>query len=145
MKRVYICSPLGSSSERNISCNLRWAKRYTEYTLRCGAAPVVPHFYALCLDDHKPEERELGMKAGLSLLWACDEMWVFGDEITEGMRSEMQLCKSLNIRIRPVSEKEVMKVIGGKDYEKEMDENGTICDGYGTCIDHNGITCFGGR
>ena len=27
--------------------------------LNCGVAPVVPHFFALCLDDNIKEEREL--------------------------------------------------------------------------------------
>ena len=110
MKKVYICSPLGGDVERN----LQRAKKYTEYALKCGTAPVVPHFYALCLDDNNPKEREIGMAAGLSLLWVCDEMWIFGDEVTEGMRSEMQFCKNLNIRTRTIRESEVLKLIGGK-------------------------------
>ena len=65
MKKVYICSPLGG----NVGENLEQVKRYTEYALKCGTAPVVPHFYALCLDDHNPKEREIGRTAGLSLLW----------------------------------------------------------------------------
>ena len=110
MKKVYICSPLGGDVERN----LQRAKKYTEYALKCGTAPVVPHFYALCLDDNNPKEREIGMAAGLSLLWFCDEMWIFCDELTEGMRSEMQFCKNLNIRTRTIRESEVLKLIGGK-------------------------------
>ncbi len=78
MKKVYICAPLGG----DVQANLERVKKYTEYALKCGTAPVVPHFYALCLDDSIPREREMGMAAGLSLLWFCDEMWVFGDEIT---------------------------------------------------------------
>lgn len=80
MKKVYICSPLGG----NVEENLRKVRRYTKYALLCGTAPVVPHFYAICLDDSIPKEREIGIAAGLSLLWFCDEMWIFGDEITEG-------------------------------------------------------------
>ena len=110
-KKVYICAPLGG----DVTGNLQKAKRYTEYALRCGAAPVVPHFYALCLDDHDPLEREIGMTAGLSLLWFCDEMWIFGDEVTEGMRKEIQFCKNLNIQTRTVREHEIAKKIGGKN------------------------------
>ena len=110
LKKVYICAPLGGDTE----LNLQQAKRYTEYALKCGTAPVVPHFYALCLDDHNPKEREIGMAAGLSLLWFCDEMWIFGDEVTEGMRSEIQFCKNLNIRTRTIRESEIKKLIGGK-------------------------------
>ena len=110
MKRVYICSPLGGDIEEN----LRKVRRYTQYALLCGTAPVVPHFYALCLDDNNPKEREIGMTAGRSLLWFCDEMWIFGDEVTEGMQAEIQFCKNLNIRIRIIRESEILKLIGGK-------------------------------
>ena len=107
MKKVYICSPLGG----NVSENLQKAERYAKYALYCGTAPVVPHFYALCLNDNIPKEREIGLAAGLSLLWFCDEMWVFGDTATKGMQSEIQFCKNLSIRIKQVREKEIRKVL----------------------------------
>ena len=108
MKKVYICAPLGGDVAENIEC----AKRYSEYALKCGAAPVTPHFYALCLHDDVPEEREMGMAAGLSLLWFCDEVWVFGDQITDGMRAEIKLAHNLNIRVKFIKEHEIKKVIG---------------------------------
>ena len=113
MKKVYICSPLGG----NVEENLRKVRRYTKYALLCGTAPVVPHFYAECLDDANPAEREKGMSAGLALLWLSDEMWIFGDTVTSGMQNEIQFCKNLNIRVRNVSDEEIMKVIGGKKYD----------------------------
>lgn len=109
MKKVYICAPLGGDVEGN----LKRAREYTKYALICGTAPVVPHFYALCLDDKIPKEREIGMAAGLSLLWFCDEMWIFGDEVTEGMTAEIQFCKNLNIRTRRIRDSEIRKAIGG--------------------------------
>ena len=109
MKRVYICSPLG----KDIKENLRKVRRYTKYALTCGTAPVVPHFYAECLDDSNPQEREIGKTAGLSLLWFCDEMWIFGDEITKGMAAEIQFCRNLNVKTRKIREQEISKLIGG--------------------------------
>ena len=109
MKKVYVCAPLGGKVEEN----LKRVRAYTEYALRCGTAPVVPHFYALCLDDNNPKDREIGLAAGLSLLWFCDEMWLFGDTVTDGMKAELQFCKNLNIRVRKITEKEIQKVIGG--------------------------------
>jgi len=110
MRKVYICAPLGG----NIQENLKKAKQYARFALLCGTAPVVPHFYALCLNDSIPKEREIGMSAGLSLLWFCDEMWIFGDKETEGMRAEIQFCKNLNVRIRRIQDSEITKKIGGK-------------------------------
>lgn len=109
MRKVYVCAPLGG----NIEQNLKKVKTYTEYALRCGTAPVVPHFYAECLDDNDPKDREIGLAAGLSLLWFCDELWLFGDTITDAMKNELQFCKNLNIRIRKITENEIQKVIGG--------------------------------
>ena len=43
MKRVYVCAPLGGDVEGN----LKRVRAYTEYALRCGTAPVVPHFYGM--------------------------------------------------------------------------------------------------
>ena len=110
MKKVYICAPLGG----NVPGNLEQVRRYTKYALLCGTAPVVPHFYALCLDDTNPKERQIGMAAGFSLLWFCDELWVCGDTVTEGMKSEINFCKNLNIPTRKIREKEIVKLIGGK-------------------------------
>jgi hypothetical protein len=110
MRKVYICAPLGG----NIQKNLKKVKQYARFALLCGTAPVVPHFYALCLNDNLPKEREIGMAAGLSLLWFCDEMWIFGDEVTESMKAEMQFCKSLNIPVRKVRDDEINKKIGEK-------------------------------
>ena len=110
MKKVYICAPLGEDVYENI----KKAILYTEYALKCGTAPVVPHFYALALDDEDEEEREMGMKAGISLLWFCDEMWIFGDEISKGMEKEIEFCKHLNIRTLKVTEYEIKKMLGEK-------------------------------
>ena len=109
MRKVYVCAPLGG----NIEENLKKVKTYTEYALRCDTAPVVPHFYAECLDDNNRKDREVGLAAGMSLLWLCDEVWVFGDTVTDGMRAELQFCKNLNIRVRKITEKEIQKAIGG--------------------------------
>ena len=110
LKKVYICAPLSV----NVRENLKNARRYAEYALRCGTAPVVPHFYALCLNDNNPKERSMGMRAGQSLLWFCDELWVFGDVISKGMQAEIDFCKTMNIRIRYIKEGAIRKKLGGK-------------------------------
>ncbi len=113
MKKVYICSPLGGDVENN----LKKAIRYMLYALKSGVAPVVPHFYATCLNDSNKEERELGRSAGISLLWFCDEMWIFGDEITEGMNAEIRFCQSLNIKMKKIKPSEIKKILGGNPNE----------------------------
>lgn len=106
-KKVYICAPLGG----NVKENLDNAILYTKYALKQGVAPVTTHFYALCLDDGNPQDRALGMSAGMSLLWFCDEMWVFGDEITKGMKEEIKFCENLRIPVKRFSGVEIKKKI----------------------------------
>lgn len=101
MHRAYICSPLGG----NVSVNIRYAR----YALECGMAPFIPHFYVLILDDSNKEERNLGMLAGLSMLWVCDAVWVFEDEITESMKTEIRFAEKLNIEVRYISENDLRK------------------------------------
>lgn len=114
-KTVYICAPLGGDVKRN----LERAERYTRYALKSGMAPITTHFYALCLNDNNPEERKLGMEAGQNLLRFCDEIWIFGNEITTGMKEEILFCKSLKIPIKKISEEEVNRITGGRSNEQE--------------------------
>ena len=117
-KSVYICAPLGGSPEA-IRQNIENAKLYTRFALKSGVAPTTPHFLALCLDDNIPEERELGRSAAMSMLWNCQELWIFGHEITEGMQAEIDFCKTFNRKIRRIKYGEIKKLIGGKrSYEK---------------------------
>ena len=104
---VYICSPLGG----DVKGNLQRVKQYARYALLCGTAPVVPHFYALCLNDDNPKEREIGLAAGLSLLWFCDELWVFGDRVSHGMEKEINFAKNLNIRTVYIKESQVKQTL----------------------------------
>lgn len=106
MKKVYICASFGSDPTESLDR----AKRYTEFALRSGAAPVMPHFYGLYQEK---AYANACAAAGQSLLWLCDELWIIGDEITEEMRRDIQFSKHLNIHTRKVTEKEITKSIGG--------------------------------
>lgn len=108
-KKVYICAPLGGQ----VNENLQNAIRYTEYALKTGAAPITTHFYALCLNDHNPVERRMGMEAGQSLLWFCDEMWIFGDTLSAGMKEEIRFCKNLRIPMKMIGDKELKRILKG--------------------------------
>lgn len=107
-KRVYVCAPLGGDTEGNVKRAICFAR----YVFQCGAVPVVPHFYALCLEDKIPEERAMGMEAGRSLLWFCDELWIFGDVVTEGMVGEIQFCRSMNVKTRKIRDDEIDRWMG---------------------------------
>lgn len=105
-KKVYICAPLGG----DVQGNIERVKRYARYALLCGMAPVVPHFYALCLDDNDPRERQLGLDAGMSILWFCDELWVCGDRISKGMQAEIEFCRIMHIPIVQIPESKIQDI-----------------------------------
>ena len=91
MKKVYICSRYRGDVDRNV----RSAKRYCLFAVTKGYLPIAPHlFFTRFLDDSIPEQRELGIQMGLELLDLCDEIWVFGNEITEGMEREIKSASS---------------------------------------------------
>ncbi|MEG0952326.1 MAG: DUF4406 domain-containing protein [Niameybacter sp.] len=92
MKMVYICSPLRGDMEMNI----QRANRFCRFTARNEVLPLAPHtIFTQWLDDTDPDEREAGIYLGLELLTKCDEVWVFGSRISEGMTREIGLAVKL--------------------------------------------------
>lgn len=96
-KLVYICSPYHGDMERNHQNALD----YCEYAAQMGVIPLAPHtIFTQYLDDDVPSQREVGLKMGLALLKRCDELWVFGPKITEGMKQEIIQANMEQIPIR---------------------------------------------
>ena len=114
-KIIYVCAPLGGRIYKHIG----EAIEYSRFVFKCGAIPIVPHFFAFSLNDKIPEERNMGLVAGRLLLLYCDEMWIFGEHITEGMVGEMKLCEETGIHMRHINKKEFLDVLGGKNNEQQ--------------------------
>lgn len=96
MKVVYICSPLHGDIERNVEK----AKFYCKIAIENGAVPIAPHVYLTqFLNDDNSTQRAAGIAMGAELLKRCDELWAFGNKITEGMASEIEIAKQLKIPI----------------------------------------------
>lgn len=91
-KLVYICSPLRSNKKAGLSYNKNVdnALKYTKFAYKKGCIPIVPHLYfTIFLYDGNIKQRKDGMEMGLQMLNMCDEIWVFGDYVSEGMRREI--------------------------------------------------------
>ena len=102
MKIVYIAHPIGGDVDNNIKKVIAICRdvNLTEPDI----IPFVPYLSDLyALDDSKPEERERGLKNGLSLLKRgfTDEIWLYGDRISNGMRSEVEICNQVGIKVVP--------------------------------------------
>lgn len=87
VKLVYICSPLRGDIETNI----QRANRYCRFAAKQETVPLAPHtIFTQFLDDDIRDEREAGIYLGMQLLQRCEELWVFGNRITEGMAKEIE-------------------------------------------------------
>lgn len=97
-KLIYICSPFRGDEETNTDN----AITYSGICFRMGYIPVTPHIYfTRFMDDSNSKERSMGMSAGLQLLTACSEVWVFGlQDPSEGMKAEIEEAKRLGIPVR---------------------------------------------
>lgn len=96
-KLIYVCSPLRGDIERNI----KRASEYSRYVFKQGHIPITPHLYLTTfLDDTNPEERTAGMKMGIELLNICNELWIFGKHISEGMFKEINAAEYRGIPVR---------------------------------------------
>ena len=105
-KKIYVCAPLG----QDVPKELIEAKRYYDYVLKKDSVPVGPHAYAVMFGIKNREEKKRMHRAGMSLLWFCDEVWVFGDECTEDMQEELQFCKNMKLKTKKIKEKEIKKL-----------------------------------
>ena len=82
---VFICSPYAGDVKQNV----KNARRYSRFAVEQGAIPVTPHLlYTQFMDDNDKAERELGLLFGKVLLSKCDEVWVFGNKLSSGMKQE---------------------------------------------------------
>src|SRR3990167_8428842 len=67
-----------------------------------GHIPVAPYLVSLqYLNDEVVEDRELGVEANLVCFHRgfVDELWLYGDKISEGMKREIALAKELKIPV----------------------------------------------
>jgi len=96
---VYICSPYAG----DIDGNTQRARRFSRFAVDSGAIPLAPH---LLLPQYISEaaERELAMHMNMVLLGKCEELWVFGGDITEGMEMEISKAKKRRMTIRYFTE-----------------------------------------
>lgn len=98
---IYVCSPLSAPTAEGIRENMKNAAHYARITAQvfhCRA--IAPHsFLPRFLDDRIPEERELALSFGLSVLRLCKAMVICGNHISRGMKQEIRLARELNIPI----------------------------------------------
>ncbi len=96
---VYICSPFSG----DISGNIDRARRYSRFAVDAKAIPLAPHLLFPQFMDESTE-RELAVFMDMVLLGRCEQVWVFGSHISDGMAAEIEKAKRKQIRIRYFTE-----------------------------------------
>ena len=92
---VYICSPYAGDIEKNTYR----ARAFSRFVVEKRYIPIAPHLlYPQYIDEET--ERWLGLKMGLVFMGKCEEVWIFGDVISEGMAEEIERAKKMRKKIR---------------------------------------------
>lgn len=91
-KKAYICSPLSAPTKEKVLQNMENARFYMQlmnYLYHCRT--IASHaYYPVMLDDSIPEEREIALSIGLSLMKLCDALIICGEHISDGMYGEIK-------------------------------------------------------
>ena len=98
MKRVFLCA----DGEKDVRTVFR-------HLLSSGAAPAAPQMYALMLETGSEEEYAQMTRAGESLLWLCDEVWIVG-EPTPDMARQIRTARLLNLPVRQLKKSEIRRM-----------------------------------
>ena len=95
--RWYICSPYSG----NVDFNVTNARIYCKYAVDNKCIPIAPHLlFPQFMNDEEPTDRELAMFMNMVLLSKCEELWVFGNTISQGMGQEIAKAEKRRMKIR---------------------------------------------
>ena len=94
MKLIYVASPYAGEVKQNVKFAEQACRMVMNHGHAFFAPPLIyPHF----LNDDDPLQRQTGQDMGLAVLEMCDELWVFGNRISPGMKREIQETERLGI------------------------------------------------
>ena len=88
-----------------LEANIQRAKTACRILATMGVLPLAPHLYfTQFLKDEDAQERATGIRFGMEWLEAADEVWVFGESISEGMAAEIKRAYELKKPVRNLPE-----------------------------------------
>ena len=96
---VYICSPFSG----DIEGNTQRARDYSRFAVDQGAVPLAPHLLLSQFMSEKTE-RDLALFMDMVFLGRCEQLWVFGKNISSGMAAEIDKAKQKKMKIRYFTE-----------------------------------------
>lgn len=102
--------------------------------------PVAVHLLnPQILDDSVPAERETGIRMGLRILEAADELWLCSSRISEGMHAELAAAKRLGIPVKEIPELEIKGGLSMNQYGVwAVRSANSVCGAAQSWCKHNG-------
>lgn len=93
--RIYVCHPFAG----DVQGNSERVRSICRDLVESGVLPIAPHLYLpRFLDEATEREQALGFC--LELLDTCDEVRVYGDRVTAGMRREIERAEAIGLLVR---------------------------------------------
>ena len=141
--RVFICSPyravLTAEERKRLSAaelielrdqrlmeNVLIALAGCAFAHVYGKLPLAPHLYfTRFLEDDDPEERAEGIRLGSDWLMECEQIWIMSETISEGMKAEIALAKSLGIPVQYFTPLDICKETDASKYFLPIEEPST--------------------
>jgi len=134
METIYVCSAYRATSKDpviakdEVASNVERARKACRMLAELGYMPLAPHIYMTqFLRDSDEKERADGLELAMEWLELSDQLWVFGNRISEGMSAEISRAAELGIPVRYMPEpSELFTAIASTlKRESEQQENNT--------------------
>ena len=94
MRIVYLCHPLNAPTREGIDANRLNASRWMAWLAReFPIAPVASWITLSAEWPETPENRARGLEIDKALVARCDETWMVGGRISEGMKVEAEAAR----------------------------------------------------
>jgi hypothetical protein len=111
MLNVYLAHPIGGDIERNTELV---KQIYQDFSLGTLCVPIAPYISSLIyLNDEDPGDRLKGMLINKEhfIRGLIDEVWLYGDRISAGMRQEILWARECGIPVVPKTEETELELI----------------------------------
>lgn len=122
MKIAYIVHPIAGDKETNLELISHIVRKIN--LTESDVVPFVP-YYADCvaMDDRILSERERGIKNDHEILsrMFVDELWVYGNRISNGMKAEIMWALDNKVPVE-IKDLRLMTEEGRKQYQEILDE-----------------------
>ena len=94
IKRSYVCSPCRADTKEGVEKNMMNARAYVVWVESKNGGKCRAYAPHSCLpamfDDNDPFDRNLAISVCYDTLNGCDDMYVFGNKLSDGMKGEIK-------------------------------------------------------